>query len=86
MRPQSSKPPMATIKEAPKQAPQFIKPANMTQTKPNQEMVDVQPLTRTKVSISVRESLFELVKENLHNPKKLQEISQTYSHIKVDFS
>jgi hypothetical protein len=77
---------MATIKEAPKQAPQFTKPANMTQTKPSQELVDVQPITRTKASISVRESLFELVKENLHNPKKLQEISQTYSHIKVDFA
>ena len=77
---------MATIKKAPKQAPQFTMPANMTQTKSSQEMVDVQPLTRTKASISVRESLFELVKENLHNPKKLQEISQTYSHIKVDFS
>ena len=78
---------MATIKEAPKQAPQFTKPANMTQApKQSQELVDVQPITRTKVSMSVRESLFELVRENLHNPKKLQEISQTYSHIKVDFA
>ena len=42
-------------------------------------------MIRTKTSMSVRDSLFEMVKENLHNPKKLQELSQTYGHVKVDF-
>ena len=35
--------------------------------------------------MALRDQLFELVKENLHNPKKLQEICRLNTHVKIDF-
>lgn len=40
----------------------------------------------SKKTLSVRDQLFEQVKENLHNPKKLNEIKQQNMHVRVDFN
>jgi hypothetical protein len=60
---------------------------------PDQEVVDEEKLKKhfqkpVKHSQSVRDEIYEQIKANLYNSKKLQEIQQRYTMlgVKIDFS
>ena len=60
-------------------------PPHQYKTKPNFNLTGNSQQKRVKTSMSVRDQLYELVKENINNPKKLQEICQITTHVKIDF-
>ncbi len=52
---------------------------------PNFNLTGNSQQKRQKTAMSVRDQLYELVKDNINNPKKLQEICQMTTHVKIDF-